>query len=184
MAEQAVISGGENGSIGDLVFDALISENHGVKITLTKNKLEDGSNVQDHAIVEPDSLSMTVFWSDMNHYDAENKILLGTAREQWEALETLAKGLEAVTVVTNLKVYSSMMVTQLGTLKGAQDGIGITCNVTLEPLRLVGLQTEVIEVSDEAAHQVTKPSPKTKPTNTTDEDTEEKSSAAWKLLYG
>lgn len=46
-------------SIGDFIFDCTVSEGHSSTLRVTKNPIESGADIADHAMLEPKSLTIT-----------------------------------------------------------------------------------------------------------------------------
>jgi len=99
-------------SIGDLYFDADFRIDHTGKVTTTDHPVEIGSNISDHAYVEPDEVSIEIGVSD-SAYAADN---FGTGMRSVTAFQELRKAKsrrEPLTVVTRLNTYKNMLITSI-----------------------------------------------------------------------
>ena len=112
------------GKIGNILLDVTISDNHSYRNQVTRFPIENGSDISDHIIGEPDVVTITGFVTD------SPVSLLGTAFEiakgntssrkeaAYDELMKLQKGVknpttgiithELVDIVTGLKTYTGM----------------------------------------------------------------------------
>lgn len=85
--------------IGPVPVDVVLSEGHESHVTLTKNPIEAGADVTDHAVVEPKRLTL-------EFADAGGA---GT----FQALKVFQESRVPFTIVTGLNVYSNMLIEAL-----------------------------------------------------------------------
>lgn len=92
-------------------FDATISEDHSDSIEWTRNPVESGIDVTDHAIVQPEEVSITGVVSDtpLNAIPYPDRSI-----ELYDMILEVARNKALVTVVTGLRVYSDMGITSVG----------------------------------------------------------------------
>lgn len=90
--------------IGALTIEATLSENHSASSNITKYTVENGSNISDHIVNEPETITIEGFIS--------NTPLSGgfqnNAQEAFDALYEIRDNKELVTVITNYRVYEDM----------------------------------------------------------------------------
>jgi len=134
-------------SIGGIELDAVISETHSNQVRLTKNPIELGADITDHAIIEPKKLNIIAQVSDTPLGSAAfGQIidlvtgLFGTATSgnltrsnaAYNAMEQLMEQLEPINVQTKLKLYKNMMITNLGTTQDKDTSKIVLMNISLE----------------------------------------------------
>jgi hypothetical protein len=159
MAEQAaILVGSKRGAqIGDLELDCTITERHAHRATPTRQPVEDGAVFSDHVIQEPDALTLDGLWTDTPNGAQEGK--LARSKELYLALVALKEKGEPVDVVTGLRVYQSMIVTDIQTSKDSTTGFSVPVSITLEPIRIARQQTTQIPpeaIAASARHSATK----------------------------
>lgn len=117
-------------SIGGIELDAVLTETHTNQIRLTKNPVELGADITDHAITEPKRLNIVANVSDTPLGTAAfGQIvdlvtgLFGTSTSQnitrsnaaYNAMLQLMEQREPIEVQTKLKLYENMVITNLTT---------------------------------------------------------------------
>ena len=149
--------------IGTITVDASVSEDHTASSTVTSNPVEEGANVADHVKLEPLRLSIQGVISDTpldfeilnslakgdfkgiakNFTSGISAVLGGTSRstEQYLALLELRKSREPFQVITGLKVYQNMILTNLTVNRTASTGKAIHFTAEMEEIRIVQSQT-------------------------------------------
>ena len=101
-------------------FDAVISEEHGQKLTVTENPTELGTKINDHCYVDAAELSLTGSVSDIKMpnavegYDAA----IGRSNSAYQQLVALeaqlsTNDLQPFDIITSVKTYSSMVLTEI-----------------------------------------------------------------------
>jgi hypothetical protein len=83
-------------AIGPIPINVVISETHESRVSLTKNPIEAGADVTDHAYVEPKKV--TLDFADSN------------AAATYQALVRFQESRIPFTLVTGLKAYSNMLI--------------------------------------------------------------------------
>jgi hypothetical protein len=120
--------------IENLVFDATLSEAHEGKSQVTNYSVEDGSQISDHIINQPDKLVIEGF--------VTNSSLSGggaTASQQaFNQLFQLRSEKKLVTVVTGFKVYNDMAILSISVPKTRATGDSISFTVELQKITKVG----------------------------------------------
>lgn len=107
------------GSIGDLVLDARISENHQLSNDVTQYPIEEGSNITDHVRNRPFVLTMTGHVSDspIEYYGLSSSLnsLSGETRSSsaFDQLVSIYNGKKLVDVQTTLNLYQNMSIQDL-----------------------------------------------------------------------
>jgi len=119
-----------NNNIGGLKFDGWISESHEKVITVTKNPVETGVDIVDHAIIQPARITLEIVMTDspfvlqriFDIIDSASRIF-GTSTEEnvtrsvqaYLSLEKLADARQPIEVQTGLKLYENMVITKIST---------------------------------------------------------------------
>lgn len=126
-------------SIGSLLVDAFTSERHQRKNTITKYPVEDGIQLSDHMITDPDILAVTGIIEPI--LDGSN---LATA---YKTLKDIRTNKELVTIVTGLQVYENMGMTTFNISRNANNGGSLEFTATFQEVEIVRSQTVDISVS-------------------------------------
>ncbi len=135
MAESArlIFSRRTKKSIGNIIFDAFISEEHMRNSKATKYPVETGAEISDHIINEPIRLTISAF--------IEAFIDGGNILESFRQLDELIDQKTLVTVVTGLKVYENMHITSYSIPRTVTNGGSLNVNINLEEFRFVSSQS-------------------------------------------
>lgn len=134
-------------SIGGIELDAILSESHNNQFRITKNPIELGADITDHAIIEPKKVNIVAQVSDTPLGSTQlGQIvdlvtgLFGTSTVQnltrsnaaYNAMLQLAENLEPIVVQTKLKLYENMIITSLTTGQDKNTSNVALMNITLE----------------------------------------------------
>ena len=134
-------------SIGGIELDAVLSETHNNEIRLTKNPIELGADITDHAIIEPKRINIVAQVSDSPLGTAAlGQIvdlvtgLFGTATSEnitrsnaaYNAMVQLMEQREPIDVQTKLKLYENMIITSLSTSQDKDSSRIVLMTINLE----------------------------------------------------
>lgn len=134
-------------SLGGIQLDAVMTETHTNQIRLTKNPVELGADITDHAIIEPKRINIVAQVSDTPlGVAALGQIvdlvtgLFGTATSQnitrsnaaYNAMVQLMELREPIEVQTKLKIYSDMVITNITTTQDKNSSRIALMNISLE----------------------------------------------------
>lgn len=117
--------------IGSLTIDTVLSERHQADSTVTQQPVEEGSNIADHIVNEPETVVIEGIVSN-------TPITGGTrnaAQEVFNELYSLRDAKEVVTVVTGLVVYENMVITNISIPRDR--GTGGLVRFTVELTRII-----------------------------------------------
>lgn len=124
-----------------IIFDALLTSTHKSSATITKHPVEAGSNISDHMVKNPDSLTLSVVVTN-----SPLSVPFGQTADPERAqkahialLDMQAAGV-AVDVLTTWKKYKSMAITEVSHTIDAKTGGMASLSVTLEEIRTVESQ--------------------------------------------
>lgn len=149
-------------SLGGIQLDAVLSETHNNTIRLTKNPVELGADITDHAIIEPKRLNIVAQVSDSPLGTAAfGEIvdlvtgLFGTATTSnitrsnaaYNAMVQLAEQREPLEVQTKLKLYSDMVITSLTTSQDKNTSRIAAMNITLEEVLIT--ESQIVKLDPE-----------------------------------
>lgn len=137
-----MLSVGANGqALRSFSLDGTLSENIEQSTTYPEHPTEDGYNITDTRITEPQRVSIegiitrTPLWDD----DATDDPLY--FERTLEALEAIERNGEEVTVTTSLRAYAKRRISRLSIGYGQSDGGSVRVNFDLVQIRTVTAQT-------------------------------------------
>ena len=134
-------------AIGGIELDAVISEAHTNQVRLTKNPVEFGVDITDHAIIEPKQLSIVAQVSDTPLGTAAFGQLVDTvtglfgsstsqnitrSNAAYNRMLQLMEARELIEVQTRLRLYPNMIITSLSTTQDKDSSRAVLMNMKLE----------------------------------------------------
>jgi hypothetical protein len=103
-----------------LQFDAVISETHGLRLTVTENPVESGVNIADHCYVEGATLALVGSIADVKMPNAAGGYESPSGRSNYgyqrlcDIERRLASNeLQPFEIITSVKTYSDMVMTEI-----------------------------------------------------------------------
>lgn len=126
-------------TIGDIAIDVFVEEEHTKEATVTNNPVEDGSIASDHISLEPDTLHIEGFIGVNPLAGGESRVL-----DVDQALATLHDSRELVTIVTGLRVYDDMAITEYKVTRNKEMGQALSFSLSATKVRKVTAQTVVL----------------------------------------
>lgn len=157
-------------SLGGIQLDAVMTETHTNQIRLTKNPVELGADITDHAIIEPKRINIVAQVSDNPlGVAALGQIvdlvtgLFGTATSQnitrsnaaYNAMVQLMELREPIEVQTKLKIYSNMVITNITTTQDKNSSRVALMNISLEEVLIS--ESQIVQLN---ADQLAEGSPR------------------------
>ncbi len=142
-------------SFGGIQLDAVISETHNNAVRLTKNPVELGADITDHAIIEPKRINVVAQVSDSPlGLAAFGQIvdlvtgLFGTSTSSnitrsnaaYNAMVQLMEAREPLEIQTKLKIYSDMVITSLNVTQDKNSSRIVLMNIALEEVLITESQ--------------------------------------------
>ena len=151
---KAFFKGNRKYGIGVLIFDLLMNESHNFSNTVTSHPVEDGSEVADHIRNELFNGTLTGI---MTNFSIQRIGLIAgnVALNSFEFLESLWEQRELVDIVTVLKVYNGVAITNISTTRNANTGEALDITVSFQQVKIVGLKTVQIDTSVKIADTIT-----------------------------
>ena len=129
----------------DVTFDANLNEVSTQSVQVTSNPVEDGSNIADNAVDDPDEIQIEGLITNTPADIVDAVSAFATrAEDAFEDLQTLIKEKEIVTVSTTVRVLENMFITRLTRNRSPTTGEAVHVNITLREIRKV--QSSVAEV--------------------------------------
>lgn len=156
-------------SLGGIELDAVLSETHNNEIRLTKNPVELGADITDHAIIEPKRVNVVAQVSDTPLGAAAfGQIvdlitgLFGTSTTQnitrsnatYNALVQITEAREPIELQTKLKLYEYMIITSLTTTQDKDSSRIVLLNIALEEVLITQSQVVTLPSSQLPAGSV------------------------------
>lgn len=143
-------SSGHLTRIGQIRLDATVREEHGMSARVTESPLESGANVADHVIAEADTLNIDGVITETPVYfhkdtDPGDDGLLevpyassgSRVKDAYEALRRLMERRQAITVITGLRTYPDMVLTNLNVPREPETGVALRFSAELRQIRMV-----------------------------------------------
>ncbi len=155
-------------SLGGIQLDAVLSETHTNEIRLTKNPVELGADITDHAIIEPKRINIVAQVSDTPLGTAAlGEIvdlvtgLFGTATSDnitrsnaaYNAMLQLMEQREPIEVQTRLKLYTDMIITNLTTTQDKDSSRIALMTLNLEEVLIT--ESQIVKLDPEQLQEGT-----------------------------
>lgn len=128
----------EKTKVGNIFLDATIDETHAYKANVTSYPIESGDSVSDHVFNLPENLSITGIVSD-----TPLNILLPFNRsiDAFNRLLRIFYNKERLTIVTGIKIYTSMVMTSLSIPRDVRTGQSLTFAMEFKRVVISGATT-------------------------------------------
>lgn len=130
-------------SVGSFTFDATYFEQHTGSVTVTKQPVEFGASIPDHAFVEPLMLTIsggvgdTAFVPNPS-FDASSSA--SRSASAYQKLLLTMNNRELLTVQTGLAGYSNMLIVNLNTVQDAETANIFNFIMQLQKIALINVQ--------------------------------------------
>lgn len=140
----------ENGTVitgrhlGGITFDVVVEESHEDKLQITEHPVEQGAAVNDHAYVQPPTVTLRAGSSDCENGE-------GASREMYEKLLQLQAEREPFDIVTGKRLYSNMLLESLTTVTDAKTETTLLVSAVCRQVNIVSTQT--VSVPPRARHK-------------------------------
>jgi hypothetical protein len=129
----------------DVTLDANMNEVSTVSASVTSYPVEDGSDISDNAVDEPDEIQIDGLITN-TPADLEDALLASDTRAEdaYDDLITLKEKKETVTISTTARAFEDMFITQVSRTRNASVGDAVQFSLTARKIRKV--QSSVAEV--------------------------------------
>lgn len=145
VSAQLFFRGNREYKVGAITFDLIISESHNLSNTVTEHDVEDGSRISDHI---RNNLENGALVGLITNFSLKvNGLLTNRSQDAFDAINRLWKSRELVTIVTVLKVYENVAITDISIDRSESTGEAIAMNVTFRQIKQVKLKTAQIDLA-------------------------------------
>jgi hypothetical protein len=146
-------------SIGGFEIDAFLVESYNFSNSLTSLAVEEGSNISDHVVEEPDTLDIEAFIgaAKFETYTGEipddlSKVEIPEdpktrIRQAYHELLRLKRSRQPVDVVTGLDTFTNMVITSLNISRDAENGADLPFSMSFQKIDTVKSEETQISVS-------------------------------------
>ena len=137
-------------SIGGFEIDAFLVESYNYANHLTNLTVEEGSNISDHVIEEPDTIDIEAFIGQTKFETASPPgadIDLSTVeipddpksriRQAYHELLRLKRARQPVDVVTGLDTFTDMVITSFNISRDVETGADLTFSMSFQKIKTV-----------------------------------------------
>ncbi|MEH3117121.1 MAG: hypothetical protein PGN25_05795 [Methylorubrum populi] len=122
-------------SIGGIIPDVVLEENHRDSLLITKHPVEAGAAITDHAFLLPAEVEMRCGFSNSSHGDP------GYARAVYDALRRIQASRRPFTVFSGKRRYKDMLIADLGVTTEARTENVLAVAVRLQQIIIVSTKT-------------------------------------------
>jgi len=151
--------------IASIKVDTFLSEDHSYSSSVTTSPIEDGAFVNDHIIKDPFTLSVNGYVSNISTIGigvldqalAGISVLSGKnkAKDAEAELVRIRNDKEIFTVVTGLRSYKNMVITNVSFPRSSTTGSGLEFNATFQQIEIAKIEIVTLDPEDEEAVQQT-----------------------------
>lgn len=131
----AIISGRGTSRLDTIELDAIVSESHNFSSTATSFPIESGAVISDHIFNNPEEITISGIVSNSPLYTQVDD---GRTQDAFNRLVEIFENKELITVVTGLKVYTSMSLANLTVPRDQGTGQALRFNATLRKVNVLG----------------------------------------------
>jgi hypothetical protein len=140
----------------ELEIDATTKENHGRRATVTKHKVEDGSQVTDHFVKENQTFSIDGVISEFSIEEVDGFTKMTSQLK--DRLESAYLNTELLTVKTDYKTYENVVLIGYSIPREITHGGSLFFTLDFEEIRFAETKTVKVEKVPKGAIQKTNPS--------------------------
>lgn len=120
--------------IGPVPIDVFIKEDHYNELDITANPIETGAEVNDHAYIKPEELTLEI--ADSN------------AAATHLALVNFQKSRRTFTIVSGLNIYTSMLIKSINSVRDKDTDKILKSSVTIREVKIAETATSASSSSD------------------------------------
>jgi hypothetical protein len=126
-----------------VTLDAALSEKHALKVTLTKHPVEAGVAPSDHATLQPQTFGVEGMFTNLPLSQTQQQARAGGrfVSQMVDLLFATVAAREAITVQTELRKYTNMIMTSLSMPRTPDVGEAVQFSAEFEEVRFVQTQT-------------------------------------------
>ena len=131
--------------VGSISFDLILNENHSMSNEITEHDVEDGSVITDHIKNNLQSGSLVGLVTNFTISFGNDAILANRAQDAFDAMERLWKERTLLTIITVLKVYENVAITNVSVARSEASGEANAFSVSFRQMNIVKLKTTQID---------------------------------------
>ncbi len=134
-------------TIDGFAIDVTVSEEHGDRYEVTQHPVEDGADVSDHVRIFPAQITLTGIVSDtpIAPVAGIRDVLSIPSNDAYAKLRSI--GRKVVTVVTALRTYENMTISDLSVPRDSNTGKALRFRATFQQIRLVENERATVPVA-------------------------------------
>lgn len=125
--------------------DLWYSENHSISVKVSSYPVEDGSTISDNAYREPYKIKLSGFITNIQQLTPDIPFLFGStgyvttqkAKTGWALLTEYANAREPFTVITTVKTYENMIITDVSTRIDEKTGTNLIFDLSFTEIKIV-----------------------------------------------
>ena len=141
---------------GDFVFDAVFKTDHAVEMEVTSHPIQGGASITDHSFFQPEEVSFQFGYSDVMAETGE----MNHSVNAYTRLREIMEEREPLTLVTRLKRYENMLITQLSVPDEVGQMYGLKGEIRLRQIfiveaSIVKVQTKITSSKSGATKKAT-----------------------------
>lgn len=121
-------------SIGTIIPNVTIEEQHRDDVTITDHPVERGATISDHAFMRPAVIEMRCAWSDTAGGE-------GSVQQVYQELLALEEEREPFDVVTGKRMYSNMLISSLAVTTDAHSETALMVTAQIREVIIVSTQS-------------------------------------------
>lgn len=133
---------------GTLYFDAVLHVDHNANVTITQHPVQTGAVISDHAVVEPEEISLEIGMTDVIGGD-------GSSVQAYQLFKSVMNQREPCTVVTRLATYQDMILTSIAAPDDYTTMNALRCTLIFSKVRIVSVAT--VQVQQKVSGSKTSP---------------------------
>lgn len=147
-------------NVGGFFFDAFLQVTHTGSITVTEHPVETGASVSDHSYVNPNTLEMQIGMSDVATSIVAGQFTSSDTSSRsvaaYMVLDELMRQRIPMQVVTRLKVYSNMIITDISVPDDYLTLFGLKATVSFREIIVAVVKTVKISARPQTTDSTTK----------------------------
>ena len=146
----------DKNGVGEIEFDLMPKESHGLDFDISEHPVDNGSTITDHIRMKPRECSVTgMFTCHPIKAYSKDKVTIDDGTEEisenraltlYKELETLCKAMNKVRLVTDIMTYPTMLIKSLKTDRDRSSGEAITFSMTLREYMGVDMQKTTSDI--------------------------------------
>lgn len=146
----------DKNGVGEIEFDLMPKESHGLDFDISEHPVDNGSTITDHIRMKPRECSVTgMFTCHPIKAYSKDKVTIDDGAEEmsenraltlYKELETLCKAMNKVRLVTDIMTYPTMLIKSLKTDRDRSSGEAITFSMTLREYMGVDMQKTTSDI--------------------------------------